>query len=137
MFEFPLENDYEVFAKAIGLNLTFDAQHKWIVDQALTSELPKGYNPIINPEGKVYFQKGNTVSFQHPLINSYKKIYAQVTAEEARRKKETLSSENAGSSSFDAIERSVRSCQEDAFLFYKKECGDPAVVSKQLSHVLR
>ena len=80
-FDFPAGTDVSKFAKAIGLDLIYDSQFKWLIDQALSSPLPEDYRVYINPEGKAFFVRGSETSWEHPLIEPYKQIYTQVTAE--------------------------------------------------------
>ena len=80
-FEFPSATDVSSFAKAIGLDLIYDSQFKWLVEQALGSPLPEGCKPFINPDGRVFFVQGGNATWIHPLVEPYKQIYSQVTAE--------------------------------------------------------
>ena len=73
-----------MFAKAIGMDLQFDTENVWLLNQALTTELPGEYKMFVNPDDKAYYVKFDendvelSVSFEHPLVPAYKEIFEKM-----------------------------------------------------------
>ena len=53
-FTFPTERDVATFAQELGMDLEFDSEQQWLIDQALASELPPLWTRIFNPSGRSY-----------------------------------------------------------------------------------
>ena len=77
-FRFPSERDVATFAAELGMDLEFDSEQRWLVDQALSSELPPLWNRLYNPTARAYYVRAPTkaepkeiVTWVHPLVPAY------------------------------------------------------------------
>ena len=143
-----------MFAKAIGMDLQFDTENVWLLNQALTTELPGEYKMFVNPDDKAYYVKFDendvelSVSFEHPLVPAYKEIFEKMLRDQQDaqnvlagatedpgegERQEAGEAEGeggdegggGGQSLTKAQEKKIRMSRQDALLHYKKVLGDP------------
>ncbi len=157
-FRFPVRRDVETFAAELGMDLEFDGDQQWLIDQALASALPPLWRRLFNPHGRAYYVREPTkqephevVTWAHPLVPAYSKIFDNILAEQAEAQKIALGivseddeddeddedegaggADGAGAPSADAPKLSgsqkkkLRASTQDALLYYKKVLGDPS-----------
>ena len=151
-FHFPTRRDVETFASELGMDLEFDGDQQWLIDQALASALPPLWRRLFNPQGRAYYVREPTkqephevVTWAHPLVPAYSKIFDNILAEQAEAQKVALgivSEDDEGGededeatdagASWDGPELSgsqkkkLRASIQDALLYYKKILGDPS-----------
>jgi hypothetical protein len=152
-FNFPTERDVFTFAKELGMDLEFDSEQQWLIDQALAAELPPLWTRVYNPSGRSYYVREPTkqepheiVTWIHPLVPAYSKIFDNILQEQLEAQKAALGivsdDENEededegetdiyvpttpGAPKLNSSQRKkLRASLEDALLFYKSELGDP------------
>ena len=96
-FLFPAKRDITTFAKELGMDLEFDSEHQWLIDQALAAELPPLWSRIFNPSGRSYYVREPTkqepseiVTWVHPLVPAYSKIFENILQEQQEAQKAAL-----------------------------------------------
>ena len=158
VLKFPVDSDFQTFAKELGMDLEFDAKHFWLIEQALASALPPVWTRIFDPSTRSYYVRRATksdpdelVTWTHPLVPAYKKIFDNILEEQAKAERaalgivsedeeeDTLDSEvpsrdlgdpaekNKGFRLTSSQRKKLQASIEDAMLFYKKSLGDPGV----------
>ena len=153
-FQFPTERDVATFAQELGMDLEFDSEQQWLVDQALASELPPLWTRVFSPSGRSYYVREPTkqepeeiVTWVHPLVPAYSKIFDNILQEQMEAQKAALGivsdeenedEEDEGESDIfvpstpggpklsSTQRKKLRASLEDALLYYKKLLGDPA-----------
>ena len=88
-FHFPGPRDVETFAAELGMDLEFDSEQRWLIDQALASSLPPLWNRVFNPTGRAYYVRAPTkqepeeiITWVHPLVPAYSKIFDNILADQ-------------------------------------------------------
>ena len=151
-FTFPTERDVATFAQELGMDLEFDSEQQWLIDQALASELPPLWTRIFNPSGRSYYVREPTkqepheiITWIHPLMPAYSKIFDNILQEQLEAQKAALGIVSEDEEEDDEGEtdifvpntpggpklsksqrKKLRASLEDALLYYKSELGDPA-----------
>ena len=88
-FHHPNRKDEEKFAKLLGMDIQFDTDNLWLLDQALSTELPGEYKMFVNPDDEAYYVKFDLnkgteveVTWDHPLVPAYKEIFEKMLREQ-------------------------------------------------------
>ena len=96
-FQFPSDLDVETFAAELGMDLEFDSDQRWLIDQALESSLPPLWTRFFNPSGRSYYVRQPTkqdskevVTWVHPLVPAYSKIFDNILADQLEAQKAAL-----------------------------------------------
>jgi hypothetical protein len=150
-FRFPTDRDVATFAQELGMDLEFDSEQQWLIDQALASELPPLWTRVYNPSGRSYYVREPTkqepheiVTWSHPLVPAYSKIFDNILQEQLEAQKAALGivsdedeEEDEGETDIfipstpgapklsHSQRKKLRASLEDALLYYKSKLGDP------------
>ena len=92
----PNEEDAKLFAKAIGLDMVYDKQHIWLVNQALNDQLPDGWHLFVNPDDRAFYIGPRESA---AVVTSVKDEFAAQTLADIGRNATAAGSENSSSSS--------------------------------------
>ena len=71
------------------MDIQFDTDNLWLLDQALSTELPGEYKMFVNPDDEAYYVKFDLnkgteleVTWDHPLAPAYKEIFEKMLREQ-------------------------------------------------------
>ena len=98
-FRFPSALDVSSFALELGMDLEFDSEQRWLVDQALSSALPPLWTRAFSPAGRAYYVRAPTskrepeeeiVTWVYPLVPAYSRIFDNILADQLEAQKAAL-----------------------------------------------